>query len=69
MKHRKTIAIIALILWIAGLILTMTGMNLEKTAGSWMTVAGSISLVLGLILIGVLWFGKRAEDKEQQKDQ
>lgn len=65
MKHRKTIAIIALVLWVAGLILTLTGINLVKPTGSWMTVAGSVSLVLGLALVGVLWFGKRTEEKEQ----
>ena len=55
------------ILWIAGLVLTIVGLNVKGDTGNWMTIAGNISFLLGLGLLGALWFIRHRRDEEQSK--
>lgn len=56
MDKRKILAIIALILWVAGLTATIVGLNMKNETGTWMTAIGSPVFLVGLALTGILWF-------------
>ena len=55
----KKLTIAGCVLWIAGLAAAIIGLNLEGTAGTWTAVAGNIAFLVGLGIMGVVWFKKR----------
>ena len=55
------------ILWIAGLVLTSAGLNVKGSTGTWMTIAGNISFLVGLGLLGALWFIRHRHDEQKKQ--
>lgn len=62
-NHKRTLSVISLVLFIPGLIAAVTGMNIQGTLGTILQVAGNIGFLLGLVLIGLLYFAKKREEK------
>jgi len=65
-KHIKLLMLPGDILWIAGLVLTIVGLNVKGSTGTWMTIAGNISFLVGLGLLGALWFIRRRRDEQKK---
>lgn len=55
----KKLTIIGCVLWIAGLAAAILGLNMEGNAGTWTAVGGNIAFLVGLGIMGVVWFRKK----------
>ena len=64
---KRTLQIAGCGLWIAGLAGTIIGLNLEGTTGTWVAVAGTICFLIGLALVGIVWFRDR-KNKEGNRN-
>ena len=65
----KALPILSASLWILGVILTIVGLNLNPPAGTWLSIIGSILFLLGLALEGIVWFRKKREKEETDRQQ
>ena len=55
----KKLTVAGSVLWIGGLAATIIGLNLDGTAGTWTAVGGNIAFLVGLGMMGIVWFRKR----------
>ena len=55
----RKLTVVGSILWIAGLAAAIIGLNLSGTTGTVLAVCGNIAFLVGLGIMGVVWFRKR----------
>ena len=55
----RKLTIVGCVLWIGGLAATIIGLNLNGMVGTWTAMGGNIAFLVGLGIMGVVWFRKR----------
>lgn len=66
----RKVTVVGCVLWIAGLVASIVGLNLQGDAGRWVSIVGNIVFLLGLGIIGAVWFRKkRLEEESPEKEQ
>ena len=60
MERKMTIA--GSVLWIGGLAAAIIGLNMEGNAGTWTAVGGNIAFLVGLGIMGIVWFKKKSKE-------
>ncbi len=64
---KKGLNITGCVLWIAGFVMTIVGLNIQGSTGQWVSVIGNILFLVGLGLVGIVWFKNRREKPEEKK--
>ncbi len=66
----RKVTVVGCVLWIAGLVASIVGLNLQGDAGRWVSIIGNIVFLVGLGIMGAVWFRKkRLEEENQEKEQ
>ena len=58
----RKMTIVGSVLWIGGLAAAIIGLNMEGSAGTWTAVGGNIAFLVGLGIMGVVWFKKKSKE-------
>ena len=64
---KKGLNIAGCVLWIAGFVMTIVGLNIQGSTGQWISVIGNILFLVGLGLVGIVWFKNRREKPEEKE--
>lgn len=64
---KKDLNIAGCLLWISGFVMTIIGLNIQGGAGQWVSVIGNILFLVGLGLVGIVWFKNRREKPEEKE--
>ena len=60
----RKLTVIGSVLWIAGLAAAIIGLNLTGTIVTVLSVCGNIAFLVGLGIMGVVWFRKRRSQEK-----
>ena len=58
----RKMTIVGSVLWIGGLAAAIIGLNMEGSVGTWTAVGGNIAFLVGLGIMGVVWFKKKSKE-------
>ena len=58
----RKMTIVGSVLWIGGLASAIIGLNMEGNAGTWTAVGGNIAFLVGLGIMGIVWFKKKSKE-------
>ena len=65
---RKGLKAAGSVLWIIGLGMTLVGLNIaDETMRKWISVIGNIVFLIGLFLVGIVWFQSRRNGEQEQE--